>query len=46
MRFKYEDVVLEIIEGDAIHPQIFSFENQGSFYERILFCPIKRKSAS
>lgn len=35
MRFKYEDVVLEIIEGDAIHPKIFSFENQGSFYERI-----------
>ena len=35
MRFKYEDVVLEIIEGDAIHPQIFSFENQDSFYERI-----------
>ena len=35
MRFKYEDVFVEIIEGDIVHPQIFSFENQYCAYSRV-----------
>ncbi len=35
MRVQYEDVFVEIIEGDIVHPQIFSFENQDCAYSRV-----------